>query len=187
LTDWSDTDARPRRLGVAHAALNGGATLLFAGSLLCRASANRGVGRGLALAGYLAAVAAAYLGGELAYHEQIGMDHSAGCELPHEFTRVLAESDLLEGQLTRVHYNETPLLLVKRGDRLFAFVERCAHLGGPLAEGTLDGDTIVCPWHSSRFALESGAVIDGPSTFPQPCLDVRSHDGQIEVRAAQST
>ena len=48
LTDWSDTDARPRRIGVAHAALNGGATLLFAASLLCRGRANREIGRGLA-------------------------------------------------------------------------------------------------------------------------------------------
>jgi nitrite reductase/ring-hydroxylating ferredoxin subunit/uncharacterized membrane protein len=183
LTDWSDTDARPRRIGVAHAALNGFATLLFAGSLVYRTRADRGVGRGLAVAGYLAAVAAAYLGGELAYHEQIGMDHSAGQELPHEFTGVLAESDLPAGESKRVHYNETPLLVVRRGDRLFAFVEKCAHLGGPLAEGTLDGDTIVCPWHSSRFALESGAVVDGPSAFPQPCLEVRTRGGQIEVRA----
>ena len=60
LTDWSDTDARPRRIGVAHAALNGGATLLFAASLLCRGRANRDIGRGFALAGYLAVIAAAF-------------------------------------------------------------------------------------------------------------------------------
>jgi len=182
LTDWSDTDARPRRIGVAHAALNGGATLLFAASLLCRGRAHRDTGRGLALAGYLAVIAAAYLGGELAFHEQIGMDHSAGRELPDEFTPVLAESDLAEGELKRVLYKQTPVLLVKRGDQLYALVETCAHLGGPLAEGRLDGETIVCPWHSSRFALGAGAVVDGPSAFPQPCLEVRTRDGQIEVR-----
>jgi nitrite reductase/ring-hydroxylating ferredoxin subunit/uncharacterized membrane protein len=186
LTDWSDTDARPRRIGVAHAALNGGATLLFAGSLLCRRRADRELARGLALAGYLAALAAAYLGGELAFHEQIGMDHSAGRDLPEEFTRVLAESDLPEGELKRVRYNETPLVLVKRGDRLYAFVERCAHLGGPLAEGRLEADTIVCPWHASRFALGTGEVVDGPSAFRQPCLEVQARDGQIEVRNPRS-
>jgi hypothetical protein len=70
LTDWSDTDARPRRVGVAPPALNGGATPLFTGSLLCRRHGNRGVGRGLALAGYLVAIAAAYLGIEDGGQEQ---------------------------------------------------------------------------------------------------------------------
>src|SRR5687768_4714645 len=60
LTDWSDTDGRPRRIGVAHAALNGSATVLIAGSLACRIGGNRAIGRGLALAGYLAALAGAY-------------------------------------------------------------------------------------------------------------------------------
>lgn len=185
LTDWSETDGSPRRIGVAHAALNGTATLLCAGALICRVRANRELGRGLALGGYLAAMAAAYLGGELAFHEQVGMDHSAGHALPEEFTPVLAESALPVGELRRVLYRETPLLLVKRDAHVCALVETCAHFGGPLSEGRLEGDTVVCPWHSSRFALESGVVVDGPSAFRQPCLDVRIRDGQIEVRAAR--
>ena len=128
-------------------------------------------------------MAAAYLGGELAFHEQVGMDHSAGHALQEEFTRVLAKSDLPAGEMKRVHYHDTPLLLVKRDARVCALVETCTHLGGPLAEGSLEGDTVVCPWHSSRFALESGAVVDGPSAFAQPFLEVRIRDGQIEVRA----
>ena len=182
LADWSETDARPRRLGVAHAALNVGATLLFAASLLSRGRGSRGTGKGLAITGYLATIAAAYLGGELVYHEQIGVDHSSGRELPEKFTPVLPEEDLREGQLKRVMYKETPLLLVRRGDHVYALAETCAHLGGPLSEGKLEGDTVVCPWHASRFTLESGEVVDGPSAFPQPCLKTRIRDGQIEVK-----
>jgi nitrite reductase/ring-hydroxylating ferredoxin subunit/uncharacterized membrane protein len=182
LTDWGETDARPRRLGVAHAVLNAGATLLFAGSLLCRGRGSRGSGRGLAITGYLAMIAAAYLGGELVYHEQIGVDHSSGRELPEKFTALLPDSDLPEGELKRVLYKETPLLLVRRGDRVYALAETCAHLGGPLSEGKLEGDAVVCPWHASRFTLKSGEVVDGPSAFPQPCLKTRIRDGQIEVR-----
>jgi nitrite reductase/ring-hydroxylating ferredoxin subunit/uncharacterized membrane protein len=185
LTDWGETDARPRRLGLAHAALNVGATLLFAGSLLSRSRGRRAAGRGLALTGYLATVAAAYLGGELVYHEQIGVDHSSGRELPEKFAPVLDESKLPEGELKRVRYKETPLLLVRRGARIYALAETCAHLGGPLAEGKLEGRTVVCPWHASRFDLASGDVVDGPSAFPQPCLQARIHDGRIEVRMAR--
>jgi nitrite reductase/ring-hydroxylating ferredoxin subunit/uncharacterized membrane protein len=185
LTDWSETDGRPRRVGMAHAALNAGATLLFGGSLLCRGRGHRGTGRGLAVTGYLAALAAAYLGGELVYHEQIGVDHSSGRELPEKFTPVLDESELPEGKLRRVLYKETPLLLVRRGGHIYSLAETCAHLGGPLAQGKLEGDTVVCPWHASRFSLGSGEVIDGPSAFPQPCLQARTRNGKIEVRTAR--
>ncbi len=184
--DWKDTDARPRRVGLAHAALNVGATLLFGGSLVCRATGNRAAGRGLAAMGYLVAAAAAYLGGELVYQELIGINHTSGLELPEDFTAVLADADLAEGRLTRALYKDTPLLLVRQGGRISALVERCAHLGGPLADGKLEGDTVACPWHGSRFHLSSGAVIDGPSAFPQPCLEVRTRDGQIEVRASRA-
>ena len=183
LTDWSETDARPRRVGVLHSALNAGATLLFAASLVSRNRGARATGRGLAAAGYAAMIAAAYLGGELAYHEQIGMDHSSGRELPEKFTAVLADSELKEDKPTRVLYKQTPLLLVKRDGRVFCIAETCAHLGGPLSEGKLNGNTVICPWHASRFDLESGDVVEGPSAFPQPCLQTRVRQGQIEVRS----
>ena len=184
--DWKDTDARPRRVGLPHAALNVGATLLFGGSLICRAVGNRAAGRALAATGYLVAAAAAYLGGELVYQEQIGVNHSAGLELPEHFTAVLADADLAEGRLMRAHYKDTPILLARQGGRNCALVERCAHLGGPLADGKIEGETVSCPWHGSRFDLSSGAVIDGPSAFPQPCLEARTRAGQIEVRASQA-
>jgi len=65
-------------------------------------------------------------------------------------------------------------------------VETCPHLGGPLSEGKLEGETVVCPCHASRFDLESGAVVDGPSAFPLTCLDVRLRDGYIEVRSPRA-
>src|SRR5713101_8195259 len=113
LTDWSDTDARPRRVGMAHAILNIGGTLLFAGSLFSRKQGCRGTGKTLAAAGYLSIITAAYLGGELVYHEQIGVDHSSGKEMPEKFTPVLAEEKLREGTPTRAMYKDTPILLVR--------------------------------------------------------------------------
>src|SRR5437868_5578871 len=65
LTDWSDTDARPRRVGMAHAILNVGGTLLFAGSLFSRKKGCRMTGKTLAIAGYLSIITAAYFGGQL--------------------------------------------------------------------------------------------------------------------------
>ncbi len=186
LADWSETDARPRRVGMAHAVLNVGATLLCAASLVCRRRGNRAAGHILAATGYLAAAAAAYLGGELVFQEQIGVNHAAGGKFPEQYTPVLADSELAEGQPKRVVYQDTPLLLARRGGRIHALADTCAHLGGPLSEGKLEGNCVTCPWHGSRFDLASGAVVNGPSVFPQPRLDARVRDGQIEVRMART-
>ena len=182
LTDWTDIDARPRRVGAAHALLNSTATLLFAASWLARRQGRRPGGRRLAWTGFLVASAAAYLGGELVSHEQIGVDHSSGRALPEKFTAVLPASDLGENEPKRVLWKGTPILLVLRDGRVYALAETCAHLGGPLAEGKLRGDCIVCPWHGSTFDLATGTVVEGPSAFPQPRLEARVRSGNVEVR-----
>lgn len=186
VTDWSDTDGRSRRIGFVHGTLNLAATGLFATSLAVRGRARDGRGRIWALAGYVVALGAAYLGGDLVYGEQIGVNHAAGQEVPEEFTPVLALNQLGDHTPTRVMVGTTPVLLVRSGETIRAIGETCSHLGGPLAEGTLRDDTIVCPWHGSCFALDDGHVVNGPATHAQPRFDARVRGGQIEVRMPRS-
>ena len=55
--------------------------------------------------------------------------------------------------------------------------------GRPLAH--VEGDSIRCPWHGSRFCLTDGRVLDGPAVFPERVFEVRVRDGRVEVRAPQ--
>ena len=187
LTDWQDVDPPARRVGLVHGLLNVMGTSLFLASRVMRKRRSRSSGRRLAILGYTLATAAAYLGGNLVYEQQIGVDHTSGQKLPEDFETVLPESDLPEGKLMRADYNGVPILLVRRGKRIFALAETCSHLGGPLAEGKLSGNSVQCPWHGSRFALEDGRVLDGPAVHPQPCLESRVRDGKIEVRKITDT
>lgn len=187
LTDWSDVDPPARRRGLLHGLLNVGATALFATSLIQRRRSrnkdSRVAGRLTSTLGYAVMAFAAHLGGKLVYENRVGVDRTAGQPLPRDFVAVLPESELAENKPTRAIHNGVPILLVRRGGRLFAMAETCSHFSGPLSEGKLEGDSIVCPLHSSRFALEDGRVLDGPAVHPQPCLEARVRDGQIEVRA----
>lgn len=128
----------------------------------------------------------AYLGGHLVFSEQIGVNHAVETSLPTEFKRLMPLSALSENKPQKAELDGVPMVLVRRGSNVYALLERCAHRGGPLAEGTLEGDSIRCPWHGSRFALDGGNVIEGPATATQPCFETRVVDGWIEVRAAQS-
>lgn len=185
LADWKDLDSKPLRIGLAHGVLNLSATTLYAISLLLRRRGARGAGQATALAGYLAVLLAAYLGGDLVYREQIGVNHTNPIWEPLKFAPVLADEDLTEGEPRRVEVGELQVVLVRQSGKIYALAERCSHLGGPLADGIVEDGCIQCPWHGSRFALADGHPVTGPATIPQPCFETRVRKGQIEVRAAK--
>lgn len=182
LTDWSDVDPPARRVGMIHGLLNIGATALFTTSFVLRKKRMRNRGRLFAALGYAAVLYSARLGGEMVYTHRVGVDRTNGQTFPEDFVAVLPESQLESDKPTRAEHNGVPILLVRRGPRVFALAETCSHFGAPLSEGTLTGDSIVCPWHSSRFDLATGQVINGPAVHPQPCLEARIQNGQVEVR-----
>ena len=187
VTDWTALTGSERKVGLMHGLLNVAATALYCGSLVCRSRKARTAGIGLSMLGYTIAAGSAYLGGHLVFNQQVGVDHTADTyEYPEDFTPVLAETDLGEGSMRRVDADGVPVLLAKKDGEIFAIQENCAHMGGPLSEGELlDDRSVRCPWHGSRFSLEDGSVLDGPSTYPQAAFDVRGNEGQIEVRKRQ--
>lgn len=185
LADWSDLEGAPQRSGLAHALTNGAGLALFTLSAVARNTGNRGTGKALALAGGGVASAAAYLGGHLVYRRGAGVTH-AGFEIDQDIAGWSAagpESDLEEGSPKRVTVKGARLMLVKKGDQVFALANSCGHMGGPLNEGRLEGDAIVCPWHQSTFRLADGCVLRGPAAAPQPAFETRVREGKVEVRA----
>jgi len=187
ITDWHDTDGPARRVGALHGMLNLLGACLYTGSLIARKQRNRSAGRALAYAGFVTAAASAYLGGNLVYGKQIGVNHAP--EDPHvaDWTNVMAAADLQDGKAHRAEVNGVKLLLVRDGGELRCLAEVCSHLGGPLAEGTIEDGAVTCPWHASRFSLSDGSVIDGPATHPQPCFEVRQNGDRIQVKSRPQT
>ncbi len=189
LNDWQHTDHAARRVGVAHGLLNLTAAVLQGGSLALRRAGFRRAGRGITIAGYGVALSAAYLGGYLVFEERIGVDHTSGEQGPRDFVPALGAGDLEEGALRRVVGEKMPVLLSRLGGRVYAIAETCSHLGGPLAEGTRDGASVICPWHGSRFDLRTGGVLDATELAGDELRQVtvngvqvllaRSHSGEV--------
>jgi nitrite reductase/ring-hydroxylating ferredoxin subunit/uncharacterized membrane protein len=181
---WQDAtnDVAPRRLGALHAMLNIAATGLIAGSWLMRMRGRRGAGRALSTAGIGISAASAWLGGELAYDLGIGVDHAAFQKPPAKWTDVAALDDLEDGKPRRVDIKGTPVLLLRRGNRIQAIGATCPHFGGPLDKGTIDGDSVTCPWHASVFSLNDGALLHGPAMMTVAAYEVRVQKGQVSIR-----
>jgi nitrite reductase/ring-hydroxylating ferredoxin subunit len=123
----------------------------------------------------------------MVYDNRVGVDRTDGLAFPENFTAVLASSELANDKPTRaMHYGLPIYCLFVAENIFFAMAETCSHFSGPLSEGKFVGGSIECPYHTSRFALEDGRVINGPAVHAQPCLEVRIREGQIEVRKRPS-
>ncbi len=189
LSDWRYLSGGSRRMGIAHGLLNTIGLVLSIASLILRAAGRRNAGRLTFLAGYSVSGLAAHLGGELSYHYGLRVDHNAfQGSGPDEFTPVLDEDELTQdGSMRRVEVEGAGVLLSRslESSDICAISAVCNHFGGPLEQGEREGDTVVCPWHNSRFNLCSGEAIDGPAVFPQPLYETRVRDGKIEVKAVE--
>jgi nitrite reductase/ring-hydroxylating ferredoxin subunit/uncharacterized membrane protein len=187
LSDWRYLGGGSRRMGTAHGLLNAAGLALNTASLVLRARGRRNAGRLAFLAGYSLNGMGAHLGGELSYHYGLRVDRNAfEWSGPDEFTPVLEEGELESSEMRRVGVGEVGILLSRaRNGEVCAIAATCNHMGGPLQEGNREGDTVVCPWHESRFDLCTGETIDGPAVFPQSRYETRVRDGNIEVKAAE--
>ena len=97
------------------------------------------------------------------------------------FVRVAAAGDLPIGQGVLVDVNGVTLALFNAGGgRFHATSPTCPHEDGPLAEGWIEGDAVVCPWHGFDFELATGRcrVDEGIAITVYP---VRVTAGEVEV------
>jgi nitrite reductase/ring-hydroxylating ferredoxin subunit/uncharacterized membrane protein len=182
-SDWADTevaDERVRRVGIVHAVGNATAAWLFTASWVARRRG--GSGRLLAVAGGGAMAAAGYLGGHMTLAEGVGVDHTTFEDGVEDWTSVLDDADLTDGQMRCVEADGTVVMIARAAGGVHALSNHCSHRGGPLHEGTLEGTEVSCPWHDSVFDVRDGSLVHGPAAYPQPAWETRVRDGRIEVR-----
>ncbi len=184
--DYATLSRQQRRVALVHAAANTAALGLFTASIVARLRGDHRRGRGLSFAGLGVAGASAYLGGHLAFAQAAGANHSTvSPAVPGDWHPVDTVDSFTDGQVTARTLHGTPILVYRDGDRFTAFAARCAHQGGPLAEGRtieVDGRPCVeCPWHGSAFALADGRAVRGPAGSDQALLRTRVRAGRLEA------
>lgn len=100
----------------------------------------------------------------------------------------LAIAELADNAKLVGHAGDEQVLLVRRGQEVFAVSALCTHYNGPLVDGLVVGDTVRCPWHHACFDLRTGEALRAPALSPVACWNVEQRDGKIfvgEKRASQ--
>ncbi len=111
------------------------------------------------------------------------------------FVEIARDGDLADGAIKKVSAGGRDILLARVGGKYFAADDKCPHLGGSLAEGTLEGTVVTCPRHGSQFDLADGRNLrwtdwtgfkqSVAKTFKSPrdisVYEVKVEDGAVKI------
>lgn len=97
------------------------------------------------------------------------------------WTDVAKTSDIKPGSWQVITLQNLSILIFNLEGNFYAVQNLCTHDGGPLAEGCLVDDEIVCPRHGARFCVRTGAVTQPPAYEDLPTFPVRVVEDVIQL------
>ena len=104
------------------------------------------------------------------------------------FVDVAGADEIPAGTIKPFAVEGKEIVIVNHDGSYYAIARRCPHMGGDLSKGTLDGATVTCPRHHSRFDLTTGRCLAGPRIGPlklsakdATTYPVRVEGGRVQV------
>jgi 3-phenylpropionate/trans-cinnamate dioxygenase ferredoxin subunit len=92
-------------------------------------------------------------------------------------------SEIAPGTTRRVVVNSIEILLCNIDGKIYAIEDVCTHDGGPLDQGTLEGECVVCPRHGATFDVRTGDALTLPAVIPLMTFDVTVQGDDVFVDA----
>ena len=89
--------------------------------------------------------------------------------------------DVEENELKQFTLKGKEILVINRNMKFYCLQARCTHAGAPLVEGEVENGILKCPWHGSRFNIETGEIVNGPAKKQLPVYLSMVKDNSIFV------
>ncbi len=103
------------------------------------------------------------------------------------WTEVGSSSELSRRPVQPILVAGAKVALTYRDGEFGAISGVCNHVGGPLGDGELEGDYVVCPWHYWKFHFKTGLGEPGYEADKVPSYEVRVDNGRVWVRNVPTT
>ena len=98
------------------------------------------------------------------------------------FVKAARKKDIPLSQMKEVLVDGHKICIANVEGKYFAIDNTCSHEGGPLADGSLEGYLVECPWHQSRFDVRTGEVKAPPASEPQVTYQIKLDGDDIMIR-----
>jgi nitrite reductase (NADH) small subunit len=99
------------------------------------------------------------------------------------FLRTARKDEVPAGTIREFQVEGKAIALANVAGRFYAINNTCLHRGGPLAEGSMDGSTVTCPWHGWQYDVTSGKLTMNPAVgvvcYP---VEVRGDDIFVDTQ-----
>jgi toluene monooxygenase system ferredoxin subunit len=96
------------------------------------------------------------------------------------FRAALRADELWTGEMRGLVLDGRRVLVLRTAEGVFAYQDRCAHLGLPLSSGTLSGNVLTCAAHHYQYDAVSGRGINPANVRLEP-LPVRIDEDTIAI------
>jgi nitrite reductase/ring-hydroxylating ferredoxin subunit len=103
-------------------------------------------------------------------------------KINRDFIKVAETKDIRSTKMKAVEVAGENICLINVEGKYYAIGNVCTHEGGPLAEGTLEGYEVECPWHGSKFDIRTGKVTRPPANEPESTYEVKVEGNDVLVR-----
>ena len=98
-----------------------------------------------------------------------------------EFVRAISEGDLPPGGCMEIALGGRAVALFNVAGRFYAIANTCLHRGGPLGQGMLTEQVVMCPWHAWTWDVTTGENTAN-ADLKMSCYEVMVQDGQVYVK-----
>ncbi len=98
-----------------------------------------------------------------------------------EFVTVAKTSDIEPGKMILVEVDDEDVAVANVNGEYYAFGAECPHAGGPLDEGDVEGNIVVCPWHGAEFDMTTGEALAMPAQDSISTYQVRVDGEEIQL------
>jgi 3-phenylpropionate/trans-cinnamate dioxygenase ferredoxin component len=100
-----------------------------------------------------------------------------------EYVKAIAAAELPPGKGMELAVGGKPIALFNVEGTYYALSNTCLHRGGPLGQGFVEGETVMCPWHAWTFNVRTGEnVVNAELKVPR--YEVKVEDGQVLVKVS---
>jgi nitrite reductase (NADH) small subunit/3-phenylpropionate/trans-cinnamate dioxygenase ferredoxin subunit len=102
--------------------------------------------------------------------------------MPSHFITIAKIEDLPPGTCKSIETQNFGIALFNLNGHIYALDNTCPHAGGPLGEGTIEGEHVACPWHGWKFHIPTGVCQKNPTpSLNVACYEVRIMKDSIQI------
>ena len=98
-----------------------------------------------------------------------------------DYVEIAPADQIPTGERLFVELGGKSIVLINLAGKLFAIGDVCSHDNGPVGDGEIEENEIICPRHGARFDIHTGKATSLPAIVDIPAYPVRVVEEMVEI------